>query len=55
MRDELLTRMIRIYGFEHKCVIEFAKLMENKNFTDEMLAEIVKSHEEFSQIEEEDF
>ena len=28
MREKLLDRMIRIYGFEHDAVIEFAELIE---------------------------
>lgn len=44
MREELLTRMIRIYGFEHSAVIQFAKKME-ENATDEELIAIVKEHE----------
>ena len=57
MREELLTRMIRIYGFEHEVVIEFARLMENDSFSDKMLEAIVKAHEENPQVteEEEDF
>lgn len=54
MREELLTRMIQIYGFEHEVVIEFAGLMENDSFSDEMLEAIVKAHEENPQIEEDE-
>ena len=54
MREELLTRMIRIYGFEHEVVIEFARLMENDSFSDEMLEAIVKAHEENPQVTEEE-
>lgn len=54
MREELLTRMIRIYGFEHEVVIEFARLMENDSFSDEMLEVIVKAHEENPQVIEEE-
>ena len=44
MREKLLTRMIRIYGFEHSAVIQFAKKMEG-NATDEELIAIVEEHE----------
>jgi hypothetical protein len=44
MREQLLDQMIAIYGFEHDAVIQFAELMENKNFTEEMLAIIVNAH-----------
>jgi hypothetical protein len=29
MREQLLDRMIRIYGFEHDIVIDFAKMCES--------------------------
>lgn len=44
MREELLTRMIRIYGFENPAVIQFAKKMEG-TATDEELTTIVEKHE----------
>ena len=44
MREEYLTRMIHLYGFEHQAVIEFARLMEN-GASDETLRTIVESHE----------
>lgn len=44
-REELLTRMIRIYGFEHEVVIEFARMCESDNFTDGDLEVIVETHE----------
>ena len=54
MREELLDRMIRIYGFEHEAVIAFAELVKSDIFTDEMLEVIVKAHEEYPVIEEEE-
>ncbi len=59
MREELLTRMIRIYGFEHEAVIEFAKLMET-NISNESLEILVECHEEYPvtdpwEDDEEDF
>lgn len=59
-REELLSRMIRIYGFEHKQVIEFAKLLESSNIPDESLEILVECHEEYPVTdpwddEEEDF
>ena len=53
MREELLTRMIRLYGFEHKAVIQFAELMESP-LADEALETIVKCHEEYPLTEDED-
>ena len=49
MREQLLDRMIKIYGFEHEIVIEFAKMCEEwlptKN-NDKALETLVKCHEE---------
>ena len=49
MREQLLDRMIRIYGFEHEIVIEFARMCEEwlptKN-NDKALETLVKCHEE---------
>lgn len=47
MREELLTRMIKLYGFEHEAVIQFAKLMENDAVGDESLLLVVESHEKY--------
>lgn len=56
MREELLTRMIRLYGFEHEVVIQFARLMENKAVGNESLLLVVESHEKngwgFKEMEE---
>lgn len=54
MREELLDRMIRIYGFEHELVIEFGKLLISEVFTDETLEALVKAHEEYPVVEEEE-
>lgn len=59
-REELLSRMIRIYGFEHEQVIEFAKLLESSNISDESLEILVECHEQYPVTdpwddEEEDF
>ena len=45
MRDQLIDRMIRIYGFEHGVVIEFARMCEKDCFTDRDLEVIVECHE----------
>ena len=44
-REELLTRMIRLYGMEHEVVITFAKLIENPKFDEELLETLVECHE----------
>lgn len=54
MREELLTRMIRLYGFEHKAVIQFAELMARPQISDETLETVVKCHEEYPLTEDED-
>ena len=49
MREQLLDRMIRIYGFEHEIVIEFARMCEELLPTennDKALETLVKCHEE---------
>ena len=53
-REELLTRMIRIYGMEHEIVIMFAKYVENPKFDEKLLEAIVKCHEEHPLWENED-
>ena len=45
MRENLLDRMIKIYGFEHEVVIDFAKLIENPKYTDDQLEALVMAHE----------
>lgn len=45
-REQLLTRMIEIYSFEHPAVIDFARLME-RGVSTKTLEQIVKGHEEF--------
>lgn len=49
MRENLIDRMIRIYGFEHPIVIQFAELCECMAHTeanDKALMTLVKAHEE---------
>lgn len=49
MRENLIDRMIRIYGFEHPIVIQFAKLCERMAYTeanDKALMTLVEAHEE---------
>lgn len=44
-REEMLTRMIHLYGFEHEAVIQFAELMERDGVTDDVLETLVLAHE----------
>ncbi len=53
-REEMLTRMIRLYGFEHEAVIQFSKLMENTQINDVILGTIVECHEKCPLWEDED-
>lgn len=50
----MLTRMIRLYGFEHEAVIQFGWLMINPQISDEILEIIVKCHEEYPLWKDED-
>lgn len=53
MREQLLDRMIRIYGFEHPIVIDFAKAME-RGVSTESLRAMVECHEACPYAEEEE-
>lgn len=54
-RERMLDEMIRIYGFEHEVVIEFAKLCETWELDkDNLLEAILKAHKEFPQIEDDE-
>lgn len=47
-REDLLTRIIHIYGFEHKITIWFAKLLEiqkENEINNKMLEMMVECHE----------
>ena len=49
MREQLLDRMIKIYGFEHEIVIKFARMCEEwlpTENNDKALETLVKCHEE---------
>lgn len=44
-REKLIDRMIRLYGFEHEIVIDFARTCENSSIPDNMLEIVVEQHE----------
>lgn len=44
-RDDLLTRMIRIYGMENPAVVQFAEMMDSGTPT-YILEIIVRGHED---------
>ena len=57
MREELMNRMIRLYGFENPITIDFCRLCEewpNTEAYDNALATLVKCHEEAPQCFEEE-
>lgn len=57
MREQLMDRMIRIYGFEHEIVIAFCTMCEDYPQTeayDNTLRVLVESHEEFPVLDEEE-
>ena len=39
-REKMLDNIIRKYGFEHAFTIDFATVMEDKNFTDKMIKDL---------------
>lgn len=59
-RDALLDRMIRLYGFEHPVVINFAQMCGQytegawARHWDECLRVLVEAHEEDPQIDDEE-
>lgn len=49
LREELITRMINIYGYEDPIVIQFCELCEkldNTEWNNKCLTILVKAHEE---------
>ena len=54
-REDLLTRIIRIYGFEHKITIWFAQLLEDQEeneINNKLLERMVKCHEKSPIVDE---
>lgn len=50
MRENLVDCMIRIYGFEHPLVIQFAELCErmaDTEYNNNALVLLVEAHEEY--------
>ena len=41
-KDEMLTNIIRKWGFEHEFTIDFAVAMEDSHFTDKMLTDLYR-------------
>lgn len=53
MMDDLLTRIIFIYGMEHDVTIEFARLIDQGCSYDQ-LVKLVEFHEQLQQEDDED-
>ena len=51
-RLALLDRMIKVYGFEHKEVIEFAEMIEDPKYDTNILEILVKLAERFPDLGE---
>lgn len=52
-REQLVDRMIRIYGFENQIVIDFCRMCEewdNNEWNDKVLEILVQAHEDDPQI-----
>ena len=47
-REELLTRMIHIYGFEHERVIDFCHKVDNRRYSTMILTIIVYIEERYA-------
>ena len=47
-REELLTRMIHIYGFEHQRVIDFCHKVDDKRYSTTMLTIMVHIEERYA-------
>ena len=55
LRENLLDRIIRIYGFEHKITIWFAQLLESQEeneINNKMLEMMVECHEKSPIVDE---
>lgn len=49
MRENLIDRMVRIYGFNHPIVVQFIELCErmaDTEYNNKTLATLIKIHEE---------
>ena len=47
--DDLMERMIRLYGFEHSATIQFCKLCESEEFTRDEMKLLLEMHEQIRQ------
>lgn len=54
MKEKLIDRMVRIYGFENPIVIEFCRMCERGEIIEDLLELIVELHEKCPQLDEEE-
>ena len=54
MKEKLIDRMVRIYGFENPIVIEFCRMCERGEIIEELLELIVELHEKCPQLDEDE-
>ena len=54
MKEKLIDRMVRIYGFENPIVIEFCRMCERGEIIEELLELIVELHERCPQLDDEE-
>ena len=54
MKEKLIDRMVRIYGFENPIVIEFCRICERGEIIEDLLELIVEAHEEYPQFDDEE-
>ena len=54
MKEKLIDRMVRIYGFENPIVIEFCRMCERGEIIEDLLELIVELHERCPQLDDEE-
>ena len=54
MKEKLIDRMVRIYGFENPIVIEFCRMCERGEIIEDLLELIVELHEKCPQFNDEE-
>ena len=54
MKEKLIDRMVRIYGFENPIVIEFCRMCERGEIIEDLLELIVEAHEKCPQLDDEE-
>lgn len=47
--DDLMERMIHLYGFEHSATIQFCRLCETERYTRDEMKLLLEMHEHIKQ------